>query len=190
MAYNATNSQEYVDHVVSQPININRTYTYSGSNPNYKYKETVYKTGDSPYGQYYGKGQFDRNSLSKLTVKNYSTKEAVVLLVTNDGNVVRNVYISNSCQYTLNNIPEGYYRLKVMYGNSWYVEKDNGSRFPKGGFMKNVSFSKSQDNDLFKYIFEETYDGISYPTYSITLHKVKNGNMKTESIGKDDFFMN
>ena len=54
--------------------------------------------------------------------------------------------------------------------------------------MKNVSFSKSKDNDLFDYTFEESYDGISYPTYSITLHKVRNGNMQTESISKEDFF--
>jgi curved DNA-binding protein CbpA len=173
-------------------IKNNITNNYSEPSENITYKETKYKTGDSPYASYFGyggkKGQFDKNSLSKLTIINHSSKEAVVLLEKTNGFVVRNVYISNNSQFTLTNIPEGYYRIKVMYGNSWNSEKNNGSNFPKGGFMKNVSFSKSKDNDLFDYTFEESYDGISYPTYSITLHKVRNGNMQTESISKDDFF--
>jgi hypothetical protein len=125
----------------------NITNNYSEPSENITYKETKYKTGDSPYASYFGyggkKGQFDKNSLSKLTIINHSSKEAVVLLEKTNGFVVRNVYISNNSQFTLTNIPEGYYRIKVMYGNSWNSEKNNGSNFPKGGFMKNVSFSKS-----------------------------------------------
>lgn len=162
------------------------------SNSEISYKETIYKTGDSPYANYYGDGkgygQFDKNSLSKLTIKNYSSNEAVVLLEKKNGTVIRNVYISNNSQYCLTNIPEGYYKIKVMYGNSWNSEKNNGTNLPKGGFMKNVSFTKSKNNDLFDYTFENSYDGISYPTYSITLHKVRNGNMETVSIDKEDFF--
>lgn len=156
------------------------------------YKETVFQTGDCPYSDYYGYGggigQFDKKSLSELKILNYSNSESVVLLETVQGVIIRNVYIKNNSEYTMTNIPEGKYRIKIMYGNSWNSEKDNGRGYPKGGFMKNVSFSKSKDNDLFDFIFEESYEGISYPTYSITLHKVKNGNMQTERISKDDFF--
>ena len=182
-----------VDNVLSK-YNSSKIATKSTSESNNEitYKETIYKTGDSPYANYFGngkrKGQYDKNSLSKLTITNYSSKEAVVLLEKTNGTVIRNVYIKNNSEYKLTNIPEGYYRIKVMYGNSWNSEKDNGKNFPKGGFMKNVSFTKSRDNDMFNYTFEETYDGISYPTYSITLHKVKDGNMKTENISKEDFF--
>lgn len=183
-----SNTIEYVNKVTSKNI-INQKLPNIESN-NINYTETTYRTGDSPYSKTYGKGQFDYSSLSKLKVLNYSSKDAVVLLENTNGITIRNVYISNGSQFTLDKIPEGYYRIKVMYGNSWYSEKDNGSNFPKGGFMKNVSYSKSKDNDLFNYIFEESYDGISYPTYSITLHKVRNGNMQTQSITKDDFFNN
>ena len=54
--------------------------------------------------------------------------------------------------------------------------------------MKNVSFSKSKWKDSFDFIFEKDDDGINYPTYSLTLHKVKNGNMSTEKINKESFF--
>lgn len=171
-----------------------KTNNYIHSNANITYNETTYKTGDSPYANYYkhkkGIKYFDKESLSKLTITNYSSKEAVVLLESANGIVIRNVYIKNNDQYCLTNIPEGYYRIKVMYGNSWNSEKNNGINLPKGGFMQNISFTKSKDNDLFNYSFENTYNGISYPTYSITLHKVKNGNMKVENISKEDYFSN
>jgi len=183
-----SNTIEYVNKVTSKANIINQKIPIVKSNKNYT--ETTYHTGDIPYSKTYGKGQFDYSSLSQLKVLNYSSKDAVVLLENTYGITIRNVYISNGSQYTLDKIPEGHYRIKVMYGNSWYSEKDNGVNFPKGGFMKNVSYSKSKDNDLFNYIFEESYDGISYPTYSITLHKVRNGNMQTQSITKDDFFNN
>lgn len=152
------------------------------------YREAVYKTGDCPYLGWYGKGKKDSGSLSELKILNYSSTEAVVLLESSYGSVIRHVYVKNNSTYTMKNIPEGRYRMKVMYGNSWNNEKDNGSGYPKGGFMKNVSFSKSKDDELFDFMFEKTYEGISYPTYSVTLHKVVNGNMQTESIDKDDFF--
>lgn len=153
-----------------------------------EYKETIYNTGDCPYLSWYGSGRKDSESLSELKILNYSSTEAVVLIESSYGSVIRHVYIKNNSTYTIKNIPEGRYRMKVMYGNSWNNEKDNGPGYPKGGFMKNVSFSKSKDNELFDFVFEKTYDGVSYPTYSVTLHKVVNGNMQTESIDKDDFF--
>ena len=152
------------------------------------YEETKYQTGDMPYVSFYGSGEKDMNSLSKLEILNYSSTEAVVLLENYYGYIVRHVYIKNNSTYTIKYIPEGLYIMKVMYGNSWNKEKNNGPDYPKGGFMKNVSFSKSKVSDSFDFTFEKTYDGISYPTYSVTLHKVVNGNMQTESIDKDDFF--
>ena len=107
-----------------------------------------------------------------------------------DINIVIIIELSNSLAFfiTLFEYLRNLNKIKVMYGNSWNSEKNNGTNLPKGGFMKNVSFTKSKNNDLFDYTFENSYDGISYPTYSITLHKVRNGNMETVSIDKEDFF--
>ena len=67
-------------------------------------------------------------------------------------------------------------------------DKDNGPNFPKGGFMKNVSFEKTKWDDPFNFKFKEDSEGISYPTYSITLHKVRNGNLQTERIDEESFW--
>ena len=152
------------------------------------YSETNFNTGNAPYKEYFGVGQFDNESLSELTVLNYSSDDAVVLLCTLGDRVIRNVFIEQGSTYTLRQIPEGRYIVKIMYGKSWNKEKDNGLSFPKGGFMKNVSFSKTEEDDLFDYTFERSYDGINYPTYSITLHKVQNGNLQMDNISQSDFF--
>lgn len=156
---------------------------------NDRYTETTYETGDIPYLAYFGRGKFDPNSLSKLTLVNYSSTDAVLLLVKiSSGKVIRNVFVPNGESYIISKIPEGRYMVKVMYGNSWNKKKDNGDNFPKGGFMKNISFSQSKISDPFEYIFTRDEGGISYPTYQLTLHKVVNGNMRTEGISKSDFF--
>ena len=51
-----------------------------------------------------------------------------------------------------------------------------------------TSYSKTDWNKAFVFFPEETVDGINYPTYSLTLHAVKNGNLNTNRISKDEFF--
>ena len=154
----------------------------------YNYEEVNYYTGDMPYKNYYGKGVFDKSSLSKLTFVNSSFTDAVVLLCNVNGQVIRHNYIKKNITFTMPNIPSGTYIIKVMFGNSWNPKKNNGENFPTGGFMKNVSFIKSMDNDSFNFVPDKTCDGVIYPTYSVTLHKVQNGNLRTDEISKSDFF--
>lgn len=151
------------------------------------YTETKYRTGERPYSSYY-RDERDKNSLSELTISNLTSTDAVVLLVSFSGKVTRNVFISQDSEYTMTKIPGGLYKVKVMYGNSWNSDKDNGDGFPRGGFMRNVSFSETQSSDPFDFIPERKSDGVSYPTYSMTLHKVQNGNLNTKKITKGDFF--
>lgn len=165
----------------------NNSSNYTRHEIKESYKEVKFSTGDRPYVSYYGKGKYDTSSLSKITFINYSQTDAVVLLV-EDGCVIRNNFISRGDSFTMNFIPKGEYTIRVMFGNSWNPNKDNGSGYPKGGFMKNISFMKSKDYDTFDCWPEETYGGINYPTYSVTLHKVSNGNMNTENINKSEFF--
>lgn len=165
----------------------NNSSNYTRHEIKESYKEVKFSTGDRPYVSYYGKGKYDTSSLSKITFINYSQTDAVVLLV-EDGYVIRNNFISRGDSFTMNFIPKGEYTIRVMFGNSWNPNKDNGSGYPKGGFMKNISFMKSKDYETFNCWPEETYDGINYPTYSVTLHKVSNGNMNTEKINKSEFF--
>lgn len=154
-----------------------------------EYEEYFYDNGDIPYAEYWGKGSYDVSSLSYLRILNYSGRDAVVLLREKySGRVIRNVYVKSISSYKINKIPEGIYTMKVMYGNSWNKDKYNGTDFPKGGFMKNVSYSSTRNNEEFDFRFERDLAGVNYPTWEVTLHKVKDGNMRTKDISKNDFF--
>ena len=150
------------------------------------YDETVFETGDVPYREYFGNGKFTKKSLSELCIINFSQSDAVVLLETLAGDVIRNNFVGKGSKFVMKQIPSRVCRVKVMFGNSWYSEKDNGESFPKGGFMKNVSFMEPINTFDFNTIREEGH--INYPAYSITLHTVQNGNMQTVGISKEDFF--
>ena len=148
------------------------------------YTVTYYDTGNSPYGR----GVYDSNSLSELTIKNGTDLDAVVVLQSSNDVWIRNSYVKRYTNYTMRNIPSCNCIIKVMYGRDWYDNKDNGDGYPKGGFMKDVDFSKSKWDNSFDFTPQSDYDGISYPTYSVTLHVVRNGNFSTSKIGKREFF--
>lgn len=169
------------------PRSVNsKAKTQNGSRSGYK--EVSYNTGDMPYISHFGWGVHDEESLSKLTIINNSSKDAVVLLENSRSKVIRNVFVKNGARYVMDKIPEGMYSVKIMYGNSWNKDKDNGPSFPKGGFMRNVSFEKTEESDMFDYSFKRDDEGVSYPSYSVTLHKVQNGNLESESISASEFF--
>ena len=182
---NSSYKSDELEQVINNMDNIR--YSYVNTNDVEKYIQ--YETGDIPYRSYFGKGSFNKESLSFLEIKNHSGLDAVVLLENYySGNIIRNVFISAHSSYKMKNIPEGRYIMKTMYGNSWNKEKNNGSKFPKGGFMRNVSYDKTSESDIFDFTFERGYDYINYPTWEVTLHKVKNGNLQTVPISKSDFF--
>lgn len=149
-----------------------------------------FKNGDKPYANWFGKGRYDRNSLSSLTISNQTDCDAVVILYSASGNVVRHSFVKKHSSYTMTQIPSIKAIIKVMQGNDWNTLKDNGSGYPQGGFMNDVSFSSSSWNDPFEYVPREDDEGVNYPSYSITLHAVPNGNFQTSGSSSDEFFEN
>lgn len=152
------------------------------------YEVTNYSTGDIPYNEYFGRGSFDDESLSQLEIQNFSNNNAVVLLVNSNGKVIRNNFVYQGAVYIMKHIPASNCIIRIMFGHKWNRDKDNGSALPKGGFMEDVSFMRSEWEKSFMFYPQEDADGISYPTYSVTLHSVKGGNFKTQPIDKNSFF--
>lgn len=149
------------------------------------YTTVNYNTGDKPYKSYYGNGRFDYDTENSLLIKNGSSSDAVVFLETLGGKKVRHVYICKGNNYRMKNIPAGRYIIKIYQGNSWNPEKANGADAPLGGFMQNVSMTKSSDYDPFDYPAPESG---GYYDYEVTLYKVTNGNMHTTNINSSDMF--
>ncbi|MDR1918912.1 MAG: hypothetical protein LBQ65_04615, partial [Tannerellaceae bacterium] len=147
-------------------------------------------TGDIPYPDYFGSGMIDQGSLCEITIKNGTSQDAaVILLNTETESCMRNIYIRANNSFTIKQIPEGIYKMKYFQGDYWNPKLNNGEGFPIGGFSKNISFSMpSSSKDYFIMYKEKTDNGYNYPTYTVTLHTVVNGNMKTKKISKDIFF--
>ena len=149
------------------------------------YEEVYYKTGDRPYQAFYGRGRYDSNTQNSLRIKNGSSCDAVVFLESLNGKKARHVYIRKDETFTMTQIPGGKYIIKIMHGNSWNPDKYNGDDAPKGGFMKDVSMSKSESYDPFDYPYPESG---GYYEYEVMLYKVANGNMQTETITSSEMF--
>ena len=148
--------------------------------------EITYRNGDLPYASYFGTGSYDKNSLSSLTLINHSKLDAVVLLCAEK--VIRHTFVKKGQTVTLKNIPNKLCIVKTMYGNRWDSGKDNGPTFPSGGFVEDVSYCTTEWDDPFDFTPEQHGDEIIFPTYSLTLHTIKNGNVKTSTIQKNNFF--
>ena len=153
---------------------------------NSNYYETVeYNTGDQPFLSYYGKGKYDKRTKNSLTIHNGSTTDAVVFLESLEGKKIRHVYIRKNKKYKMSNIPGGNYIIKIMQGNSWNPQKNNGAKAPTGGFMENEAMSQSEIYDPFYY---PNPSSGKYGSYEVTLYTVQNGNMQTEAISPSDLF--
>ena len=144
-----------------------------------------FNTGDRPYIDYYGKGKYDKKTRNALKIKNGSNTDAVVFLETISGNKIRHVYIRRNESFTMVQIPGGKYIIIIMQGNDWNQNKNNGEEFPAGGFMNDISMSKSESSDPFVYPAPSTGQ---FGTYEVTLYKVENGNMHTETINENEMF--
>lgn len=175
---------------VQEPSSEDVSPTYSGDasengNTEETYDVTYYDTGDRPYIDYYGKGNYDRRTKNSLNIENGSESDAVVFLVSLSGKKVRHVYIKKGEHFKMIQIPGGKYIIRVYQGNSWNAEKYNGENAPYGGFMEDVSMSKSDGNDPFDYPYPKSGH---YYEYEITLYKVTNGNFSTEHISEEEMF--
>ena len=153
--------------------------------PEPQYEIVYFKTGDRPYQSFYGRGRYDNNTQNSLRINNGSSCDAVVFLESLNGKKARHVYIRKDETFTMTQIPGGKYIIKIMHGNSWNPDKYNGDNAPKGGFMEDVSMSKSESYDPFDYPYPESG---GYYEYEVKLYKVVNGNMQTETISPSEMF--
>lgn len=83
----------------------------------------------------------------------------------------------------MDNIAQGYYKIRVFYGNDWNPTLEN-SCGTKGNFESDVSFVEFDG----QHYFEDNYD--SYTVATITLYTVMNGNASTSQISQSEFFRN
>jgi hypothetical protein len=150
--------------------------------PPSKYKGNQLPNGASPFDACFGKGYYNGNAT--LTIKNGASSDAIVCLYSiSRGQTIRNEYVCKNSSFTMDNISQGSYKIRVFYGNDWNPELENPCG-EKGYFESDVYFSEFDET---KY-FEDNNDG--YTVATVTLYTVTGGNASTSRINQSDFFNN
>lgn len=176
--YTPPTTNDYSSNTPSSNSN-SSTNTYSPPEES-KYKGNQLSNGASPLNGCFGKGYSGGNAT--LTIKNGGSSDAIICLYSlSDGRTVRNKYVRRSSNYTISNIPQGEYKIRVFYGNDWNPTLRN-SCGKKGNFESDISFSEF---DGAKY-FEDSERG--FTTATITLYSVVGGNASSSSIDQSQFF--
>ncbi|NDV46141.1 hypothetical protein D0T49_03680 [Paludibacter sp. 221] len=147
-----------------------------------KYAGYQLQNGSSPFDSCFGKGIYNGNAT--LTIKNGASSDAVICLYSIAlDRTIRNEYVQRNTNFTMTDIAQGRYKIRVFYGNDWNPELENPCG-GKGYFESNVSFSEF---DKPQY-FEDSYNG--YTVATVTLYTVTGGNASTSRINQSTFFEN
>jgi len=147
-----------------------------------EYKGNQLKDGASPLDGCFGKGVYSGNAT--LTIDNGGSSDAIVCLYSiENGRTIRNEYVRKNSSFTMSNIAQGTYKIRVFYGNDWNPNLTN-SCGTKGNFESDVHFSEFDGTEY----FEDSERG--YTTATITLYTVAGGNASSSSIDQSTFFNN
>lgn len=138
------------------------------------------KDGASPLTGCFGKGIYSGNAT--LTIKNGGNSDAIICLYSiSDDRTIRNEYVRKNSSFTMSNIAQGEYKIRVFYGNDWNPDLEN-SCGTKGNFESDVNFSEFDGTEY----FEDSERG--YTNASITLYTVSGGNASSSAIDQSQFF--
>ena len=138
------------------------------------------QNGESPLDDCFGSGFYDGNAT--LTIKNGGNSDAIVCLYsTSKDRTIRNEYVQKNSSFKISNISQGYYKIRVFYGNNWNPDLEN-SCGTKGNFESDVNFSEFDGEEY----FEDSSRG--YTNTTVTLYTIANGNASTSQIDQSTFF--
>jgi len=148
-------------------------------------------TGAIPYMRHYGRGTFDFSSMNRIRFRNGKSYDAVVMLTDiATQQTIRNNYIRAGDDFVMQNIPDGSYYLKVLFGNDW-----NSALCPlndeelEGGFNRNVRYEIfRQDVNVIQMKHSRSGDTLGYKIYEITLYPVPDGNAQSHTAAPREFF--
>lgn len=105
---------------------------------------------------------------NKLLINVGANADVIIKLINFETDkCIRNVYINSNSYYTIRNIPEGLYYLKIAYGKDW-ISKVNNSNFNcYGKFLTNPVYEKS--DDILNFYDKKSKTGIGIPSYSLNV---------------------
>ncbi len=114
------------------------------------------------------------------------TDVAIKVMNFNTDKCVRYVFINSGSTYTINNIPEGQYYLKIAYGKNWLSKVENGQCI--GNFIRNPMYEKGED--IMDFNILHSADSYSIPSFKLQLDVVSSGisnSFSTQNISESQF---
>jgi len=155
-----------------------------------EFKGNSLENGSSPFDNLYGKGIY-QNTQHSLTIKNQSSSDVVILLVSVDDNmVIRNEYIQANSTYNLTKLPNSTCYVKYYYGQDWNPTRKT-KNVTTGGFDNNEQHIISDNpGDIIEFKEEINGEFIYYSTFELILETIiETGNtMSEENISPSEFF--
>ncbi len=141
-----------------------------------KYINNSLSTGATPYASCYGYNTSCKKwGCSQIKVTTPYNSD-VIVLIKQDGKVVRHAYITKSSNYTFE-MPNGVYQTFFYYGKGWNPNKkieNKSCGTIKGGFVANETVGKDVAQNLNNSIL----------TYELILQQ--NGNFRTQRSNKNE----
>jgi len=135
--------------------------------------------------------KYNRSLNNKLiiTVGN-NASVAVKMIDISTKRCIRYVFINKNTTYTIKNIPEGKYYLKIAYGEDWSIME--GQSNCTGRFSRNPLFEKG--DEILDYNLVHSRDGFQVPSFSLKLDVImaedKINSFNTDKINETDFYNN
>ena len=110
-----------------------------------------------------------------IKVMNLSTDECV-----------RYVFINSGSTYSIRNIPEGRYYLKIAYGKNWLSKVERGQCI--GKFTLNATYEKGEE--VMDFNIQHLTDGKSIPSFRLQLDVVSSNisnSFSSQNISESEF---
>lgn len=114
------------------------------------------------------------------------TDVSIKVMNINTDNCVRYVFINSGSTYSIDNIPEGKYYLKIAYGKNWLSKIENDQCL--GKFIRNPMYEKGED--IMDFNIQYKSKGYSIPSYQLQLDVVSSGvanSFNSQNISEEDF---
>lgn len=114
------------------------------------------------------------------------TDVAIKLINLESNQCVRYVFINSGTYYSIRNIPEGKYYIKIAYGKNWLSKTESG--YCIGKFIRNPIYDKG--TDIMDFNIQNTFDGYSIPSFKLQLDIVSNDRVNSfdsHNISENEF---
>lgn len=114
------------------------------------------------------------------------TDVSIKVMNLNTDKCVRYVFINSGTTYSIRNIPEGKYYLKIAYGKNWISKVENGQC--NGRFLRNPMYEKGED--IMDFNVQYSSDGYSVPSYKLELDVISSeisNSFNSQNISENEF---